>query len=540
MKKKIYIIVIALIICFIIGDLIFLLTRSDVRPDKKESVHENNTNVSIVKQDTGNKVLPLPENSVSKETSAVSVSMDEGSDNTEVLTDEEKPLPEETISEETQTVAGEAHGKLSVSGTHIVDENGNIVQLKGLSTHGIAWYPEYVNKNLFKEIKETWNCNVVRLAMYTEEYGGYCSGGDKNNLLTLIDNGVSYATEYDMYVIIDWHILSDGDPNKNKTHAIPFFEYVSAKYKDNPHVLYEICNEPNGGVSWDSIKSYALDIIPVIRKNSPDSIIIVGTPTWSQEVDKAAAKPITEYDNIMYALHYYADTHKNSLRSTMEKALKNGLPIFVTEYGICDASGNGAINEKEANLWMELLDKYYVSSCAWNISNKGETSAIFKSSCSKKYGFTDSDLSDSGKWVYKMLTGKNTYESISVSYNNETVTSTAAGGESVKPDINAPEPTPNVVTTGPVSVTLTATGSWESEGKKYTQYNIVVTNNNTYDINSWSEDISFSSKIELSQGWCANYEVKEAGNILHISNVEYNGYIKAGDSTKDIGCILIE
>ena len=168
-------------------------------------------------------------------------------------------------------------GKLSVSGRNLVDEAGNIIQLKGLSTHGIAWFPDYINKNLFTELKEAWNCNVVRLAMYTAEYGGFCSGGDKNNLYKLIDNGVNYASELGMYVIIDWHILSDNNPNTNKSDALEFFKAVSKKYADNPYVIYELCNEPNGNTSWKDIKSYALELIPEIRKNSPDSVIIVGT-----------------------------------------------------------------------------------------------------------------------------------------------------------------------------------------------------------------------------------------------------------------------
>ncbi len=47
-------------------------------------------------------------------------------------------------------------------------------------------------------------------------------------------------------------------------------------------------------------------VIPVIRENDKDAVIIVGTPTWSQDVDQAAASPISGYKNIMYAFHFYA------------------------------------------------------------------------------------------------------------------------------------------------------------------------------------------------------------------------------------------
>ena len=142
-----------------------------------------------------------------------------------------------------------------------------------------------------------------------------------------------------MYAIIDWHILSDGNPQTHQSEAKTFFSEMSKEFAKNTNVLYEICNEPNGNTSWSQIKSYAQEVIPAIRKNDPDAVILVGTPNWSQYVDQAAADPIRGYDNIMYTLHFYADTHRDSLQSTMVSALSKGLPIFVSEYGICDASG---------------------------------------------------------------------------------------------------------------------------------------------------------------------------------------------------------
>lgn len=70
------------------------------------------------------------------------------------------------------------HGKLSVKGTDIVDKNGDPYQLKGVSTHGLQWFPEYVNKDSFQSFRDDFGANVIRLAMYTAE-GGYCEGGDQ-------------------------------------------------------------------------------------------------------------------------------------------------------------------------------------------------------------------------------------------------------------------------------------------------------------------------------------------------------------------------
>lgn len=294
------------------------------------------------------------------------------------------------------------HGWLSVDGTDLVDQSGDPMQLCGMSTHGLAWFPDYVNYDTFQFLRDDWGANCIRLAMYSGENGGYCTGGDKARLKTLVNNGVDYATELGMYVIIDWHVLGDRNPLTYKDEAKKFFDEMSSRYADYPNVVYEICNEPNGGTSWSDITAYANEVIPVIRKNSPDSVIIVGTPTWSQEVDKPAANPLG-FDNVMYALHFYADTHRDSLRNTMVSAINSGAPIFISEFGMCDASGNGAVNESEANKWKALIDEYNISYMCWNLANKGESSSVIRSGCSKLSGWTDDELSTQGRLIRSWL-----------------------------------------------------------------------------------------------------------------------------------------
>ena len=293
----------------------------------------------------------------------------------------------------------EAHGRLQVVGTKLVDKNGNPYQLKGASTHGMVWFPQYVSYDTFKYMRDSFGVNVVRLAMYTAEYNGYCEGGDKNYLKSLVKQGVQAATDLGLYVIIDWHILHDLTPHKYKADAIEFFREMSSTYKDYDNVIYEICNEPNGGTSWADIKAYANEVIPVIRANDKDAIIIVGTPNWSQDVDVASKDKITGYDNIMYSLHFYAATHKQWLRDKAQTAINNGCALFVSEFSICDASGNGGLDVQEANKWIDFLNKKGISFVGWNLSNKAESSAMFQSWCGKTSGFDDSELTEWAKWL---------------------------------------------------------------------------------------------------------------------------------------------
>lgn len=296
-------------------------------------------------------------------------------------------------------------GKLHVNGTQLVSEAGQAVQLRGVSTHGLAWFPQYVNQSFFNELHDEWGANVVRLAMYTAENGGYCTDGNQDGLMQLVDDGVNYATAADLYVIIDWHVLSDLNPLTKKDAALAFFDTVSAKYASRNNVIYEICNEPNGGTTWADVKTYAQEVIPVIRANDPDALVLVGTPNWSQDVDVAAADPLA-FDNVMYTLHFYAATHKDDLRNKLQTAVSAGLPVFVSEFGICDASGNGQIDTDSANAWVQLMDSLDISYVCWNLSNKDEASALFASTCSKASGFEDADLSTEGVWLTGVLANK--------------------------------------------------------------------------------------------------------------------------------------
>ena len=328
-------------------------------------------------------------------------------------------------------------GKLYVSGTDLVNEKNQVVQLKGLSTHGIGWYPTYINQDFFTQMSNEWKCNVVRLAMYTQEYNGYCSNNrdlSRDDLKNLIKNGIQYAAKADMYVIVDFHFLNDVSYGLNlnsdqfKSEANEFFSSIASWVENNgysDYVLYEICNEPNNGTSWSDVKEYADYIIPIIRNIDSKSVIIVGTPTWSQDVDTAANDPLS-YSNIMYALHFYAATHTDWIRSKLTSAHNAGLPIFVSEYGLCDSSGSGSNDYSSSSSWMNLLDSYNISSCMWNISNKAETSSIILSSCTKSSNFTSDDLTETGKWFLNNVTNSReemqaevTLEGYSLSLSNQ-------------------------------------------------------------------------------------------------------------------------
>ena len=208
-----------------------------------------------------------------------------------------------------------------------------------------------------------------------------------------------------MYVLIDWHILSDGDPNRYIEDAKPFFAEMAEKYCDYNNVLYEICNEPNG-VDWPCVKEYAEQIIPVIREKDPDSVIIVGNPGWSTDLVNVAADPLA-FDNILYTFHFYAATNGQDSRDMLEAVSQQGLPIFVTEYGVTASTGRHPRDLDSADQWIDLLERENISYCMWSFSKAPEACSAIRSGVFKYNGFEKEDYSETGLWLLDTLAEHN-------------------------------------------------------------------------------------------------------------------------------------
>lgn len=314
------------------------------------------------------------------------------------------PPEQSGSSAQQQTISGgvSKNGWLQVKGTQLCSESGSQVMLRGMSSHGIQWYPQYASAQSIANTA-SYGANVFRVAMYTAE-NGYISNTSKvkNAAFSAVDAAISN----DMYAILDWHILSDGNPMTYKKQAEQFFAEASARYKDKPGVIYEICNEPNGNVSWSKdIKPYAQDIVNIIRKNSPKSIILIGSGTWSQDILDPAKDPV-KGSNIMYTCHFYAGTHGEWLRQRITQARKLGAPIFISEWGTSAADGSGGVYLKQSAEWLDFLEKNGISWVNWSLCDKSESSAALRSGASASGKWTQNDLSESGKFVFARFSKK--------------------------------------------------------------------------------------------------------------------------------------
>jgi endoglucanase len=314
------------------------------------------------------------------------------------------PTPSRSPSTSPSTPGGTplaANGQLHVCGVNLCNQNNKAIQLRGMSTHGIQWFASCVNNASVSALADDWKADLLRIAMYVQEQGYETNPSGFTNQ---VNGYVDLAESKGLYAIIDFHTLTPGDPNYNLDRAKTFFAAVAARNANKKNVIYEITNEPNG-VSWASIKSYAEQVIPVIRANDPDAVVIVGTRGWSSlgvsdgtDENEIVANPVNA-QNIMYTFHFYAASHLDNYRNVVSRAAGR-LPLFVTEFGTVTYTGGGNVDLNSSAAWLDLLDSKKISYANWTYSDANESSAAFNpGTCAAGSWTNSSSLSTSGAWV---------------------------------------------------------------------------------------------------------------------------------------------
>src|ERR1700690_3977486 len=213
------------------------------------------------------------------------------------------------------------HGQLKVVGNQIVDQNGKVTALHGMSMY--AWNTQgtqFYNASAVGHLAKDKECAILRIPILP------------NQLTTqtpLVKTVVDACIANGIYAIIDWH----SGAGANAAAASTFFSSMATAYGNSPNVMYEIWNEPSG-ITWPNIKIYHQTVISAIRAIDPDNLIFLGTPNWDQQPNLAAADPVTTSTNLAYTFHFYAYSHHfANFGPNVTNALAGGIAIFVTEYG---------------------------------------------------------------------------------------------------------------------------------------------------------------------------------------------------------------
>ncbi|WP_290797054.1 glycoside hydrolase family 5 protein [Flavihumibacter sp. UBA7668] len=281
------------------------------------------------------------------------------------------------------------YGQLKVIGTQLCNQQGQPAVLRGMSFGWHNFWPRFYTEGAVSWLHQDWKVDLVRAAMGIEPAPrGYLHA--KESSMKAIETVINAAIKEGIYVIVDWH-----SHNIQLEEARAFFKDIATRYGHHPNIIYEIFNEPDQE-SWPEVKAYSIELISTIRSIDKDNIILVGNPHWDQDVHLVADDPITDQQNIMYTLHYYAATHHQSLRNRGDYALSKGIPLFISESAGMEATGNGPLNETEWQRWIDWSEKHRISWVTWSVSDKDETCSVLLPSASSEGNWSDKDLKLSG------------------------------------------------------------------------------------------------------------------------------------------------
>jgi endoglucanase len=295
----------------------------------------------------------------------------------------------------------DVNGQLRVCGVKLCNQYGQPIQLRGMSTHGIQWYSQCVKTASLDALASDWGADVLRISMYVQE-GGYET--DPRRFTDLVHGYIEEATRRGMYALVDWHQLDPGDPNANISLARTFFTEVASRHRNKTNIIYDIANEPNN-VSWAGIKSYAEQMIPVIRAQDPDGVVFVGTHGWGslgisdgRTEQDIIGNPINA-TNFMYTFHFYAASHQDEYFTALQRAASR-IPIFVTEFGTQTYTGDGGNDFAYSQKYLDFLAANKIGWTNWNFSDDFRSGAVFKEGTCAGSTFTGTAvLKPAGVWI---------------------------------------------------------------------------------------------------------------------------------------------
>lgn len=292
------------------------------------------------------------------------------------------------------------HGQLKVKDGVMVNSKNEAPQLRGISLSWSVWGGrKYYNPEVVNWLTDDFQVSLLRVSMAVEPDSGYLK--DPMGQEQMVTKVIDAAIKKGLYVLIDWH---DHHADKNLQQSKAFFSKMAKRYAGVPNVIYEIWNEPEKE-EWSTIKNYAVEVIREIRKHDKKNIIVVGSPYWDQHVDVAAKDPITDQQNIVYSFHFYASdsNHQEGLMARADEAIRLKLPLFVTEWGVGEANGDGVFDEQKNAKWMKWMEQHKLSWANWNVTDKKETTAILMPGANAKGGWTAEALTPAGQYIRAQL-----------------------------------------------------------------------------------------------------------------------------------------
>lgn len=227
----------------------------------------------------------------------------------------------------------EALPRLRVDQNRLVAPDGTPVTLRGVSLCSLTWHNPLRLLTDLVQRKEGWHVNVVRLPVQPAEWEKL---GPEAFIKERLDPAVQKCRHGGVYCIIDWHEIAAWNDPQTARKLEAFWRVVAPRYAGHVFILYEIFNEPTrpSGLNrenWLAFRARAQRWVDIIRKKAPDTVLLIGSPHWSQMPSFAERDPLRGH-NLLYSLHLYSGWPPDTWDRLFGDAAHH-VPLFISEWG---------------------------------------------------------------------------------------------------------------------------------------------------------------------------------------------------------------
>jgi len=274
--------------------------------------------------------------------------------------------------------------QVSVQGNNFVTADGKTIVFRGLDTSDPDKLARdgHWNKEYFEAMK-SWGANMARFPVHPTAWRKQ----GKENYIKLLDQGVQWATELGLYVIIDWHSIgnlrtemyqSDMYETTQK-ETLEFWRTMATHFKGNTTVAcFELFNEPTvmngqiGTCSWPQWKALNEEMITIIRANGSKAVPLVAGFNWAYDLTPVMNDPI-KAEGIAYVSHPYPQKREKPWEEKWTADwghVAKKYPVILTEIGFCGPDDRGAhvpviSDESYGDAITKYADAHGISYTVW-------------------------------------------------------------------------------------------------------------------------------------------------------------------------------
>jgi len=302
-----------------------------------------------------------------------------------------------------------------VDGDELVNGSGEVIQLRGVDRSGSEYsctgdtgsdgwsildQPDGVSETASIAAMVSWGVNAVRVPLNEDCWlgiNGVKQAYSGANYRSAITSYVQLLQSYGLVVILDLHYNAPGAEVSSSTagiggtgqqvmadesHAPAFWDSVATNFIDNPGVIFDLYNEPNG-ISWScwlhggclapSVQGSSAgweiagmqQLVDTIRSTGATQPIMVGGLSWANDLSQWLTYEPTDTlstPQIIASVHVYEGNACGtaSCWNAEIAPVAAQVPVVTGEYGPSSCDGTWV------NSYLDWADSAGVSYLAWN------------------------------------------------------------------------------------------------------------------------------------------------------------------------------